>query len=52
MRFEVVTGAAAAFVALAVAHQQDVQDAKEFVGWSQEDLDAKWGMDVRHCTRK
>lgn len=50
MRFEVVTGAAA-FVALVVAHQQDVpvQDAREFAGWSQDELDAKWGMDVRHC---
>lgn len=31
-------------------HEGIVNKQEPFIGWTQEDLDAKWGTDVRHAT--
>jgi agmatinase len=44
---ELVTGLLATFALTAAHEHAEFADTQEpFVGWTQEDLDAKWGTDV------
>ena len=48
MKTTALLQAVATFAALTAAHEhaEHVETQEPFIGWTQEDLDAKWGTDV------